>query len=163
MSNETQFTQTLQDWSEVYMRHSFREFKQFMDDHGLSTSQVITLFRLYHGGPCGVSEIGTQLGVTNAASSQLIERLVILGLIERSEDPSDRRAKQLTITSKGKEVLEEGIAARRKWMETLTTQLTPEQRATVIAALTVLTTCAVRFGEDGEVVHSRQQVMPVVS
>ena len=86
MSDETQLNQTLQDWSEVYMRHSFREFKQFMDANGLSPSQVITLFRLYHSGPCGVSEIGSQLGVTNAASSQLIDRLVGLGLIERTED-----------------------------------------------------------------------------
>jgi DNA-binding MarR family transcriptional regulator len=148
MSNETQFNQTLQDWSEVYMRHSFREFKQFMDANSLSPSQVITLFRLYHGGPCGVSEIGTQLGVTNAASSQLIDRLVVLGLIERAEDPSDRRAKRLTITLKGKTLLEQGITARRKWMETLTTQLTSEQRLTVIAALTVLTNCAARFGEE---------------
>jgi DNA-binding MarR family transcriptional regulator len=149
MSNETQFTQTLQDWSEAYMRHSFREFKQFMDANGLSPSQVITLFRLYHRGPCGVSEIGTQLGVTNAASSQLIDRLVVLGLIERTEDPTDRRAKQLTITSKGKSVLEQGIAARRMWMEALTTQLTPEQRMTVIAALSVLTNCVARSGEEG--------------
>jgi DNA-binding MarR family transcriptional regulator len=148
MSNETQFNQTLQDWSEVYMRHSFREFKQFMDVNGLSSSQVITLFRLYHRGPCGVSEIGTQLGVTNAASSQLIDRLVVSGLIERTEDPSDRRAKQLTITKKGRLVLEQGIATRRKWMETLTTQLTAEQRVTVIAALTMLTSCAARYGEE---------------
>jgi DNA-binding MarR family transcriptional regulator len=148
MSNEIQFNQTLQDWSEVYMRHSFREFKQFMDANCLSPSQVITLFRLSHGGPCGVSEIGTQLGVTNAASSQLIDRLVVLGLIERTEDPSDRRAKQLTITRKGRSVLEQGITARSKWMETLTTQLTPEQRVTVIAALTMLTSCAAKFGEE---------------
>jgi DNA-binding MarR family transcriptional regulator len=148
MSTEILFNQTLQDWSEVYMRHSFREFKQFMDANGLSPSQVITLFRLYHGGPCGVSEIGTQLGVTNAASSQMIDRLVVLGLIERTEDPSDRRAKRLTIALKGKNMLEQGIATRRKWMEALTTQLTPEQRLTVIAALTVLTSCAARFGEE---------------
>jgi DNA-binding MarR family transcriptional regulator len=148
MSSETQFNQTLQDWSEVYMRHSIREFKQFMDANGLSPSQVITLFRLYHSGPCGVSEIGTQLGVTNAASSQLIDRLVILGLIERTEDPIDRRARRLTISLKGKILLEQGIATRRKWMEMLTTQLTPEQRVTVIAALTVLTNCAARFGEE---------------
>jgi DNA-binding MarR family transcriptional regulator len=155
MSTETQFTKTLQDWSEVYMRHSFHEFKQFMDANSLSLSQVITLFRLYHGGPCGVSDIGTQLGVTNAASSQLIDRLVISGLIERTEDPIDRRAKQLTITSKGKSVLDQGIAARRKWMETLTTQLTPEQRITVIAALTVLTTYAARLGEEEQTIHQK--------
>jgi DNA-binding MarR family transcriptional regulator len=86
--------------------------------------------------------------VSNVASSQLIDRLVDLGLIERTEDPFDRRAKQLTITMKGRSVLEQGIAARHKWMETLTTQITPEQRVTVIAALTMLTSSAARFGEE---------------
>ncbi len=142
MLDEKQLTQSIQNWSEVFMRHTFQEFKQFMDANGLSPSQVITLFRLYHGGPCGVSEISTQLGVTNAASSQLIDKLVTLGLIERKEEPEDRRAKHLTITDKGRKVLELGITARRKWMETLTTKLTPEQQVTVMAALTVLTRCA---------------------
>lgn len=147
MSNDTLFNQTLQDWSEVFMRHSFRAFKQFMDSNGLSPSQVITLFRLYHQGPCGVSAIGNQLGITNAASSQLIDRLVVMGYIERCEDLSDRRAKQLSLSSKGREILEEGIAARRRWMETLTIELTPEQKATVIAALSVLTTSAAYVGD----------------
>ena len=61
--------------------------------------------------------LALNLGVTNAASSQLIDRLVVSGLIERTEDPTDRRAKQLTITTKGRTVLEQGIATRRKWME----------------------------------------------
>ena len=142
MTNDTQFVKTLQDWSEIFMSHSFREFRQFMDMNGLSSSQVITLFRLYHGGPCDVSTISLNLGITNAASSQLIDRLVALGLIERKENQTDRRAKQLTITNQGITVLEQGIAARRKWLEELTTQLTPDQQATVIAALAVLTKCA---------------------
>ena len=112
MSDETLFSKTLQDWSELFMRHSFSEFKKFMDNHGLSPSQVITLFRLYHQGPCGVSAISSHLGVINAASSQLIDRLVVMGLIERCEDSTDRRAKHLSITKKGQSVLEEGIAAR---------------------------------------------------
>jgi DNA-binding MarR family transcriptional regulator len=142
MDDDYRFSQTLQEWSEVFMRHSFHEFKQFMDSNGLSPSQVITLLRLYNGGSCGVKAIGSQLGVSNAASSQLIDRLVLQGLIERSEDPTDRRAKHLTITTKGRTLLDQGIAARRQWMEKLTIQLTPEQQAIVIAALSVLTDSA---------------------
>ncbi len=148
MNDEHQLTQTLQQWSEVFMQHSFREFKQFMDSNGLSPSQVITLFRLYHGGSCGVKAIGSQLGVSNAASSQLVDRLVLLGLIERTEDPKDRRAKYITITGKGKTLLEQGIATRRQWLEQLTTQLTPEQQSTVIAALSMLTDCASQLHKD---------------
>ncbi len=148
MPDETQLTQTIQNWSEVFMRHSFREFKQFMDVNGLSPSQVLTLFRLYHSGPCGVSAIGSQLGVTNAASSQLIDRLVIQGLIERTEDQTDRRAKNLSITAKGKALLEHGISSRSHWMESLTTHLSTEQQATIIAALTVLTELALQQSEE---------------
>lgn len=142
MVNDSVISKTLNDWSDVFMRHSFSQFKQFMDLNGLSPSQVITLFRLYHAGPCGVTAVSTLLGVTNAASSQLIERLVLMGYIERSEDVSDRRARQLTLTIKGRALVEEGISARRKWLETLTTQLNPEQQAEVVAALSVLTACA---------------------
>jgi len=149
MSGDSKFTQTLQDWSGVFLQHSMREFKQLMDDNGLSPSQIITLFSLYHGEPCGVSAIGSQLGVSNAASSQLIDRLVLQGLVERTEDPNDRRAKCLTITGKGKALVEQGITARTRWMEELTTKLTPEQQATVIAGLTMLTNCASTFRKNG--------------
>jgi len=142
MSDDFEISQALQNWSGVFLQHSMREFKQLMDDNGLSPSQIITLFSLYHGEPCGVSAIGSQLGVSNAASSQLIDRLVLQGWIERTEDPADRRAKCLTITSKGKALVEHEIAARTQWMEGLTTKLTPEQQVTVIAALTMLTDCA---------------------
>jgi DNA-binding MarR family transcriptional regulator len=148
MSTDAKLAQTIQNWSEVFMQHSFREFKQFMDGNGLSPSQVITLFRLYHGGPCGVSAIGSQLGVSNAASSQLIDRLVLQGLIKRSEDKSDRRAKHLAITGKGKALLEQGVEARKRWMEALTMELNPQQQATIIVALTMLTDCASKFQEE---------------
>jgi DNA-binding MarR family transcriptional regulator len=148
MANESQLTQTIQNWSRVFMRHSFHEFKQFMDINGLSPSQVLTLLRLYHSGPCSVSMISSQLGVTNAASSQLIDRLVLQGLIERSEDVSDRRVKHLSITERGRNLLEEGINVRRLWMETLTTQLTSDQQAIIVAALTVLTDCASKIEDE---------------
>jgi DNA-binding MarR family transcriptional regulator len=147
MADNAQISQTLQDWSEVFLHHSMREFKQLMDENGLSPSQVITIFRLYRGKRCGVSAIGSQLGISNAASSQLIDRLVIQGLIERTEDPADRRAKDLTLTRKGKTLVEHVIAGRRRWLEGLTTELTQEQQATVIADLSLLTQRASQIGE----------------
>ncbi len=44
--------------------------------------------------------------------ARLIDRLVLQGLIERTEDPADRRAKCLTITNKGKALVEREIATR---------------------------------------------------
>ncbi len=142
MLTQVQFNQVLQNWAEVFMRRSMREFVQFSKASGLSMGQLSTLFRLYHRGGCGVSDIGEDLGVTNAAASQMIDRLVQQGLIQRAEDPNDRRVKSLTLTQKGRALVEESIASRRRWMEELTQTLTPQEQESIIQSLTLLTEAA---------------------
>ena len=144
MSSTKELTEVIHEWSEVFMRRSGRDFKRFMAETGLSFSQLIVLIRLYHGSKSGVSQIGEQLGVTNAAASQSIDRLVNLGLIERTEDPKDRRAKQLVLTRKGQALIEKSLKARCQWIEGLTDTLTPGQQQMTILALTLLTKAAAR-------------------
>ena len=142
MSSTKELTEVVREWSEVFMRRSGRDFKRFMDETGLSFSQLNVLMRLYHGGNSGVSEIGEQMGVTSAAASQAIDRLVLQGLIERSEDPRDRRAKRLVLTPKGRRLIEKGFEVRSQWIENLMNALTPEQQSLTISALTLLTEAA---------------------
>lgn len=142
MSPSKQFSDVLSEWVGVFMRRSMRDFMHSMKDSGLSMPQLSTLMRLYYHESCGVSEIGSQLGVTNAAASQMIERLVRQGLLERTEHPNDRRAKQLKLTAKGRMLIAKAIESRRRWMEALTTALTREQQAAIITALTSLTEAA---------------------
>ena len=124
------------------MRRSGRDFRGFMEETGLSFSQLNILMRLFHGGMCGVSEIGERLGITNAAASQSIDRLVNMGLIKRSEDPADRRAKQLALTQAGQALIEKGVEVRSQWVEGLTEALTSAQQDMIITALTLLTEAA---------------------
>jgi DNA-binding MarR family transcriptional regulator len=142
MSPTKELTEVIREWSEVFMHRSMRDFKRFMDETDLSFSQISVLMRLFHGSNCGVSEIGGQLGVTNAAASQAVDRLVQLGLIERTEDPDDRRAKRLALTLKGHTLIEKGVEVRSKWIEGLTDALTLEQQNMIISALTLLTEAA---------------------
>ncbi len=136
------FTDVIREWSEVFMQRSMHDFRKFMEETGLSFSQINILMRLLHRGNTGVSEVGSQLGVTNAAASQAVDRLVQLGLIERTEDPEDRRAKKLALTPKGRTLIEKGIEVRSRWVEGITDALTPEQQGMIISALTLLTTAA---------------------
>jgi DNA-binding MarR family transcriptional regulator len=142
MSPTKALTEVIRLWSEVFMQRSMRDFRRFMDETGLSFSQISILMRLIHKGSTSVSGIGEQSGFTNAAASQAVDRLVGLGLIERTEDPDDRRAKRLVLTQKGRSLIEEGIAARSKWIEGLTDALTPVQQDMIISALTLLTEAA---------------------
>lgn len=140
MSKQT--PEVVREWAEVFMHRSMHDFKRFMNSTGLSFSQVNILMRLVHEGSAGVSEIGEKMGFTNAAASQAVDRLVQMGLVERTEDPQDRRARRLELTPKGRELIEKGIEARSKWVEAVTDSLTPEQQARVVSALTLLTEAA---------------------
>jgi DNA-binding MarR family transcriptional regulator len=139
------FTKVLQEWVEVFMHRSFRDFKRFMDESGLSASQVNTLMRLYHRGACGVTDIAQSLGITIAATSQLVDKLVLNGLIDRTEDESDRRARQITLTKQGYLLIQESMTAWSGWMEDLTTTLSKEELQAITEALKLLTEAALRL------------------
>ena len=142
MSSSEQFSEILHEWVKVFMRHTGQEFKNFMADSGLSFSQVNALMRLHFTGLADISDIGEQMGITNAAASQLVERLFRMGLLERTEDLNDRRIKRLTLTPAGHALAEKLVDTRRKWMEKFTNSLTSTQREAISEALQMLTDAA---------------------
>lgn len=139
MTEKSKFVAVLRTWADVFMHRSMRDIIQFAKSSGLSIAQLNTLMYLSHLGRCGVSGIGDHLGVTNAAASQMIERLVQQGFLERTEDPEDRRSKQISLTEKGRKLIEGGIDSRHRWMEDLTTTLSIEEQELIIQALVLLT------------------------
>jgi len=72
----------------------------------------------------------------------MVDRLVQMGLLERNEALQDRRLRHLKLTVQGQALVERGIAARRAWMESLTSNLSPEQQAMIAEALGMLTEAA---------------------
>ncbi len=135
MSSQKQLSGAIRAWAEVFMHRSMKDFGRFMHSTGLSMPQLNTLVRLHYQATCGVSDIGRQLGVSSAAASQMIDRMVQQGLLERRENAGDRRMRQLSLTAKGHRLVEQAIEARYHWTTQLTTQLTREQQAVIVAGL----------------------------
>jgi len=142
MSTTEQFHTTLRQWVEVFMRRSMRDLHRFMKARDLSMGQYSALMRLFHDPNCGVSDVGTQLGITNAAASQMVDKLVHQKLVERTEAEHDRRVKQLTLTAQGRALIEESFNARLGWADALAEALPAERRAAVIDAMQVMLTAA---------------------
>ena len=138
MDNREQFIDTLREWTEVFMSASMGTFLQFAKEQGLSVPQIGALFHINSRGTCGVSDIGDDLGVTSAAASQMLERLVQNGLVERSEDPNDRRAKQIVLTERGHRVVRGSMEARQRWFAALADGLSPHERDLAVASLRTL-------------------------
>jgi DNA-binding MarR family transcriptional regulator len=132
MSSVEQFKEKFRLWTEIFMSRSMADTVRFVKHSDMSFAQFGTLMQLYHVHQCGVTDIAGRLGVTSAAASQLTDKLVQSGMIERTEDEHDRRVKQLTLTAKGREWVEQGMQARLGWTADLAESLTPQQRADAI-------------------------------
>jgi DNA-binding MarR family transcriptional regulator len=142
MTKPTQFSKTLRAWMDTFMHRSMRGWSHFAKSTGLSMPQFSILMQLHHKGPCGMSEVSERFDISAAAASQLVEKLSQAGYLERAEDPSDRRAKLLTLSLKGKELIQQGTEERYRWMDDLTSQLSMEEQVKVVEALNILTEAA---------------------
>lgn len=143
------FVATLRNWIEVFMRRSMRNFIRFSRENGISMPQVGALFHI-HRGAGGVTDLGDGLGVTSAAASQMLERLVQLGYILRSEAPHDRRVKQIVLTEKGHHILQESFHAHQSWLDDLAQTLSPGEKEQIAAALKILIEKANRLEPQSE-------------
>jgi len=148
MTKSDPFLRAVLSWLDVFMHRSMRGWSQFAKSTGLSMPQFSILMQLHHKGACGVSDISERFDVSNAAASQLVDKLVQGGFVQRHEDPHDRRAKMLNLTHKGRGLIQQGVHERYRWVDELAKNLSTEEKARVSEALTILTEAAQKFEAD---------------
>ena len=146
MTKQIQFNQSIRAWMDVFMHRSMRSWVRYAKATGLSMPQFSILMQLHHKGPCGMSGISEGYDITPAATSQLVDKLVHGGLMQRVEDQNDRRAKLLSLTDKGRDLVLKGIQERYRWVEEMESKLTDEQRMQISKALDVM----IRVSQDLE-------------
>jgi len=74
-----------------------------------------------------VGSVAAFLGVSNAAASKAVDRLVRRGLIHRAEAEDDRRAVRLSLTERGRRLLASYDAASGKALQQVLGASPPEQ------------------------------------
>ena len=139
MIDSVQFSQSMRAWMDTFVHRSMRDSARFVKTSGYSMPQFFLLMQVYRRDHCGISDLSEQLEITNAATSQLVDKLVQADLLIRTEDPLDRRAKQVALSSKGKEFIAQGIQERYRWMDALEEILTPEEKVKIAEALGIMT------------------------
>lgn len=139
MTNSIQIKTALRRWMEVVMARSMHDWMHYVKNSGVSMPQFQLLMRLFYRGGCGISDISEDMSITNAAASQMVDKMVQHGLLDRVEDPNDRRAKQVTISEKGREFVKQGIEQRYIWTNELADTLNADERESILKALTILT------------------------
>jgi len=76
--------------------------------------------------------------VSLPAASRMVDDLVRRGLVERKEDPEDRRMKRVRLADTGRSVIRRVSAARLSSLEQFTQNLKPDEREALSHALAEL-------------------------
>ncbi len=75
-------------------------------EHGVTASQSFVIFDVMDHEGTNVKDIAERIQLDSPAVTGLIDRLAKEGLIERREDPQDRRSLKIYLTPKGRELAE---------------------------------------------------------
>lgn len=135
---KSQTSETIRQGMDVITHRGFRAHGRFVKAAGLSLPQFSILMQLHFHPQCSMSEICTRMSMSNAAASQLVDKLVQGGLVERTEDPNDRRAKQLRLAEKGRKLIENSEKQRLQWVDQLVDSLSPQEQEQVANSMTIL-------------------------
>ncbi len=105
----------------------FEEQLREVTGSGLTFTQLKLLNLIAHTEGHTVSDVAAFLGVSNAAASKGVDRLVRRGLLKREEAASDRRAVELSLSDEGRVLLEKYEAVTQKAMTELFGGLSPKE------------------------------------
>ena len=102
---------------------------------GIGESDFAVLEALLHKGPLPVNTIGGLVHLTSGSITAAVDRMEAKGLVERQNDPSDRRARIVHLTDAGRKLISCAFADHEAAMEKACAGLTPQERTQAAALL----------------------------
>jgi len=115
---------------------------------GLSLAEWRLLAQLNMESPASVRQLAEWSWVDRAEVSRAAAALEQRGLVERQENPKDRRSPLFFYTAEGRAVAERVLPLRREFLSSLTAKLSKEQREVLEEALLIIAQeCVVRMNE----------------
>jgi DNA-binding MarR family transcriptional regulator len=104
-------------------------------DEVVTLVQLRALFLLASQGPANLSTLAEALGVHASNASRTCEALVSMGLLDRRDDPNDRRNVVLAPRERGRQVVRAVLDRRSDLLAELLGRLSPADRTALTGPL----------------------------
>ncbi|HEX4392561.1 MAG TPA: MarR family transcriptional regulator [Mycobacterium sp.] len=98
-------------------------------------TQVRVLVIAASRAPISLGDLADAANLTPSTASRLCDRMVVRGLLDRSDDPTNRRALHLTLTPDGRTVVDTMVAHRRTEIEAILLRMPRRRRAELAQVL----------------------------
>jgi DNA-binding MarR family transcriptional regulator len=114
------------------------ELEAFFDEHVVSKptfSMLVALARIDQPGGVSQRRLADEMRLTPGTVSARVDRLVSDGLVERAADPSDKRGSLVSLTERGRELLETLIPPYLAHEARLLSALSEDEQGTLAGLL----------------------------
>ena len=110
-------------------------FNEEFDRYDLTPQQFGLLAFLWIEDGLSQAELSSRSQIDRTTMGGIVDRLEKEGLIQRLPHPEDRRAHQVFLTARGKEVEDELCLVAERVQDKVNASLTPEELATLVRLL----------------------------
>jgi DNA-binding MarR family transcriptional regulator len=104
-----------------------RELRRESHALGVTGGQVSLLFQISRNRGIGVRDLAALERMSPAAMSGYVDRLERAHLVQKTQDPKDRRRQGLSVTPEGERVLRSVKSRRTAWLAARLERLSPEE------------------------------------
>lgn len=108
----------------------------------VTVPQLRVLVIVASTGPTSLSALADALGVHPSNATRACDRLVTLGLLDRRDNPEDRRTLLLELTPRGQRLVDAVIQHRRTAIRQILRRMPADDRGTLVPALNQLAVAA---------------------
>ena len=116
-------------------------------EHIVDLAQFRALVVVASRGSVSLGELAEASNTHLSTASRICERLVTANLLHRTDDPANRRQLILTLTPKGRRLVQDVMRRRRAALASVVERLPRKQRGQLVSLLQVF---AARDGEDAD-------------
>jgi DNA-binding MarR family transcriptional regulator len=114
----------------------------------VSLPQLRILVMVASRGALNLAAVAAGLGVHSSNATRAVERLVVAGLLDRQDDPADRRNLLLELTASGRELVDRVMDHRRAAVTRILDGMAGDDRRALGAALSAFATAAGEVADD---------------
>lgn len=129
--------------NELIMEYSFENWLLLH----LSIGQLKSLIYIQHKGRTNSKGLARVLGVTPSVITGIIDRLVLQGMVNRTSSTKDRRVQWLTVTDRGKSLLDNIRQKNIEDIHNILKALSNEELTALVQGFSALTKAAEAYIE----------------
>ena len=111
-----------------------------LSKYGIGSGQYMFLLKLYNQDGINQEALADSLFIDKGTTARAIKRLEEEGIVYRVKDKNDKRAYEIYLTDKAKDIKEEVLSILQEWESILTFNLTNEEKDEIIKILKKVST-----------------------